>query len=62
VGIIGELGDKRHAFWFLLTMLVLPIFVFRSINVEKGKQDAHRFTKSAKGEEIPLVQKTDHFA
>jgi UMF1 family MFS transporter len=62
VGAIGEAGDKRHSFWFLLIMLVLPIFIFKSINVEKGKQDALKFVQKELGEQnredIPLVEKS----
>ena len=62
VGIIGEIGDKRHSFWFLLVMLVLSIFIFNGIDVDKGKQDASRFVMKEildpGREDIPLVQKT----
>jgi MFS transporter, UMF1 family len=62
VGAIGEIGDKRHSFWFLLVMLLFPIFIFNSINVEKGKRDAIKFIKIDTGdpysENIPLVQKS----
>jgi MFS-type transporter involved in bile tolerance (Atg22 family) len=44
VGAVGDItGNKRHSFWFLLLMMAVPILIFGSIDVKKGKQDARDF-------------------
>ncbi|KAI8896592.1 autophagy-related protein 22-like protein [Globomyces pollinis-pini] len=60
VGIIGELGDKRYCFWFLLIMLVMPVFIFSKVDVGRGRLDAIAFVGGKNGderEEIPLMDR-----
>ncbi|KAJ1957656.1 Autophagy protein 22 [Dispira parvispora] len=41
-------GELRHAFYFLLAMLVIPVFILFFIDVEKGKQEAQAFSTRQK--------------
>ncbi|KAH6586034.1 hypothetical protein BASA61_006657 [Batrachochytrium salamandrivorans] len=47
--IVGLIDDKTHnkrnSFFFLLTMLVLPIFIFGCIDLEKGKKQAREYVE-----------------
>ncbi|PKK60127.1 MFS general substrate transporter [Rhizophagus irregularis] len=43
-GLIGDLThDLRYGFWFLLVMMIIPLIVIFTVNVEKGKEEAERF-------------------
>ncbi|KAJ3279515.1 Autophagy protein 22 [Borealophlyctis nickersoniae] len=49
VGIIGDAtGSKRNAFYFLLVMFILPIFLFWTVDVNKGKLEAAAFLEREK--------------
>ncbi|KAJ1652674.1 Autophagy protein 22 [Dispira simplex] len=41
-------GELRHAFYFLLVMLVIPVFILFFIDVEKGKREAQAFAARQK--------------
>ncbi|KAJ1913205.1 Autophagy protein 22 [Tieghemiomyces parasiticus] len=41
-------GELRYAFYFLLAMLTIPIFILFTIDVEKGKLEALAFAKRNK--------------
>lgn len=38
-------GDIRYSFIFILGMMILPIFIFRGIDVAKGKEEARRYVE-----------------
>ncbi|KAI8925155.1 autophagy-related protein 22-like protein [Entophlyctis helioformis] len=47
VAVIGDAaGNKRYAFWFLLGMMAIPIMIFGSLDVAKGKQQAIDFIEN----------------
>ncbi|KAJ3125020.1 Autophagy protein 22 [Irineochytrium annulatum] len=46
VGAIGDAtGNQRYAFFFLIVVFVLPIFIFARVDVAKGKEESRRFVE-----------------
>ncbi|KAJ3309032.1 Autophagy protein 22 [Boothiomyces sp. JEL0838] len=56
VGAIGDAGDKRYSFVFLLFMLMIPVYVFSKVDTVKGKRDALQF--ASKEEEMIALRTT----
>ncbi|RIA94879.1 autophagy-related protein 22-like protein [Glomus cerebriforme] len=43
-GLIGDLThDLRYAFWFLFAMMIIPLILICTVNVEKGKKEAELY-------------------
>ncbi|GBB98950.1 hypothetical protein RclHR1_03370017 [Rhizophagus clarus] len=43
-GLIGDLThDLRYGFWFLLVMMIIPLIIISTVNVEKGKEEAEQY-------------------
>ncbi|KAJ3271808.1 Autophagy protein 22 [Terramyces sp. JEL0728] len=56
VGAIGDAGDKRYSFVFLLFMLMIPVYIFSKVDTVKGKRDAIQF--ASKEEEMIALRTT----
>jgi hypothetical protein len=52
------MGNIRHGFLFLLIMLIAPVFIFRSIDVELGKREAIEYVKevAVDSDQLPLME------
>jgi hypothetical protein len=59
VGLIGDGGNKRYSFWFILLTFALSACVFYRIDITKGRTEAMKFgCKSHSDEFIPLVERS----
>ncbi|CAG8498831.1 12167_t:CDS:10 [Dentiscutata erythropus] len=46
--IVNITYDTRSPFWFLLVIIALPAIIFCTVNVEKGKEDAEKYSNREK--------------
>nr|CAG8609878.1 11165_t:CDS:2 [Entrophospora candida] len=60
-GVINDLtGNLRYTYFVLTIMLVLPLFLIATVDVEKGKIDAENFSKREYSKEIKIDNKDDN--
>ncbi|CAH1765312.1 7264_t:CDS:2 [Entrophospora sp. SA101] len=60
-GVINDLtGNLRYTYFVLTIMLVLPLLLIATVDVEKGKIDAENFSKREYSKEIKIDNKDDN--
>ena len=61
-GIGDATGNRRYAFVFVFLLLFVPIWIFRTVDVEVGKREVEEFLKVERGEkgavEVEIRRKT----